>query len=174
MLQKMRIIRNIVQCIDAISEFVGMAARWLTVVMMLILLYEVGARYVFNAPTIWAHHSCGILWGIFITLGGCYVLRHEAHVKLDLIYRRFSRRGQAIMDSVTYLFFFIYCIVILWYAVPWAWTSLMKFEHALGLWRPPIWPLKMVVPIAVFLLMLQGIARYIRSLYLAITGRELV
>lgn len=166
--------RRVLRYIDAISEFVGMTARWLTVVMMLILLYEVGARYVFNAPTIWVHEASGILWGCYITLGGCYVLRHEAHVKLDLIYGKFSRRKQATIDVITYLFFFVYCIVILWYAVPWAWASLMKLEHALGHWRPPIWPLKMVVPIAVSLLMLQGMARYIRSLYLAITGRELV
>lgn len=168
------VLRAVLQRIDAISEFVGMAVRWLAIVIMLALLYEVVARYGFNAPTRWAHELSEILWGFYIMLGACYVLRHEAHVKLDLIYRRLSPRKQAIIDVITYLFFFIFCVAILWHAVPWAWASLMRLEHAFGHWRPPIWPLKVMVPIAVSLLLLQGMARYIRSLYVAITGRELV
>ena len=167
-------LRTITQRIDAISEFVGMTVRWLAVVMMLALLYEVVARYGFSTPTIWAHELCTLLWGFYIMLGGCYVLRHDAHVNLDLIYRRLSFRKQSIIDATTYSLFFVYGVAILWYAVPWAWESLMRLEHLPTRWAPPIWPLKMMVPIAVFLLLLQGMARYTRSLYAAITGRELV
>lgn len=168
------VLSGILQGIDAISEFAGMTVRWLVVVMMLALLYEVVARYAFNSPTIWAHEFCTLLWGFYIMLGACYVLRYDAHVRLDLIYGRLPLRKQSIIDVITYLFFFLYCVAILWKAVPWAWQSLMIQERSLSLWRVPIWPVKVMVPIAVSLLLLQGMARYIRSLYAAITGRELL
>lgn len=171
---EMRNLRIILKRIDATSEFAGMTARWLTIVMMVALLVEAIGRYLFNAPTIWAHELCQILWGFFILLGGSYVLRHDAHVNMDLIYRRLPSRKRAIMDSFTYSLFFLFAIAILIYAVPYAWESIIKLERAPTLWSPPIWPLKMMVPIGVCLLLLQGTARYIRSLYIAITGRELV
>lgn len=166
-------LRNITKRIDAISEFTGMTARWLAVAMMAVMIFEVITRYGFDRPNIWVHQTTTMLWGFYIVLGACYVLRHDAHVNLDLIYRRLTFRKQAIIDSITYLFFFVYVIVILWYSVPWAWQSLKVLEVSYSVWAAPVWPVKVIVPIAVFLLLLQGISRYIRSIYTAITGKEL-
>ena len=159
--------------IGAISEFAGMTARWAAVVMMLVLLFEVVSRYGFNAPTIWVHELSQHLWGFYILFGAAYVMRHRAHVNLDVIYRKFSLRKQAILDSITYWFFFIYCAVILWQAVPHAWQSAMRIQAISSIWASPVWPLKVMIPIAVLLLLLQGLGRYISSLHIAITGREL-
>ena len=167
------VLRNITNRIDAISEFTGMTARWLAVAMMAVMIFEVITRYGFNRPNIWVHQTTTMLWGYYIVLGACYVLRHNAHVNLDLIYRRLTLRKQAIMDSITYSLFFVYVIVILWYSIPWAWKSIMIQEVSREVWPAPIWVVKGIIPISVLLLLLQGISRYIRSIYAAITGKEL-
>jgi len=159
--------------VGAISEFNGTTARWAALAMILVMLFEVVSRYGFNAPTIWVHEVSQLLWGFYLLFGAAYVMHHRAHVNLDVIYRRLSRRKQAIVDSITYWFFFIYCAVILRYAVPHAWRSMLMLQSSPSMWGPPIWPIKVMIPIAVFLLLLQGVARYIPNLYTAITGREL-
>lgn len=166
------ILRNITNSIDAISEFTGMTARWLAVAMIAVMIFEVITRYGFNRPNIWVHQTTTMLWGYYVVLGACYVLRHNAHVNLDLVYRRLTFRKQAIMDSITYSLFFVYTIVILWYAIPWAWKSIMIQEVSREVWPAPIWVVKGIIPIGVFLLLLQGISRYIRSIYTAITGKS--
>ena len=165
--------RTVLGRIDTISEFIGMTVRWLAIVMILVLFQEVVMRYAFNSPSVWAYELCVSIWGFYIILGACYVLRHDEHVRLDLIYARLSLRTQAIIDVFTYLLFFTYCIVILLYAVPWGWESMIRLERFQTQWRSPIWPMKLMVPIAIFLLLLQGTARYIRSFYTAITGSKL-
>jgi len=160
--------------IDAISEFAGMTARWAGLVMVAAMITEVTSRYIFSSPTVWAHSLCQMLWAFFILLGGSYVLRLQAHVRCDFLYVRFSLRKRAIIDLCTQLLFFIWIIVILVYAVPFAWESLMRFECYPGKWNAPKWPIKMLVPIGMSLVLLQGIANYIRDLYLAFTGREVV
>lgn len=166
-------LRNITKRIDAISEFTGMTARWLAVAMIAVMVFEVITRYGFNHPNIWVHQTTTMLWGFYIVLGGCYVLRHNAHVNLDLIYRRLTFRKQAIMDSIIYSLFFVYLIVILSYSIPWAWQSIKILEVSREVWPAPVWLVKGIIPIAVFLLLLQGISRYIRSVYTAITEKEL-
>ncbi len=166
-------LRNITKRIDAISEFTGMTARWLAVAMMAVMIFEVITRYGFNRPNIWVHQTTTMLWGFYIALGACYVLRHNAHVNLDLIYRRLTFRKQAITDSITYSLFFVYVIVILGYSIPWAWRSITILEVSREVWPAPVWLVKGIIPISVFLLLLQGISKYIRSIYAAITGKEL-
>lgn len=160
--------------IDAISEFVGMIARWIGGGMIAAMMTEVILRYIFDSPTIWVHPLCQILWGFYILLGGCYLLRLRTHVRCDFLYAKLSPRKRAIVDVCTHLLFFIWVILVLVYAVPYAWESLMILECYTGKWTPPKWPTKMVVLIGMSLVLLQGIANYIRDLHLAFTGKELV
>ena len=150
-----------------------MNARWLIVVAMVAMVIESVGRYLFNSPTIWAHELCGLIWGFYILCGGIYVQRLNAHVSIDLIYGKLSPKRRSIIDVITYPLFFVFITAILWYAVPYGWVSMMRLEHSITMWAPPIWPLKVMVPIAVALLLLQGISRYIRSVYMVITGTEL-
>ncbi len=166
-------LRNITKRIDAISEFTGMTVRWLAVAMIAVMIFEVVMRYGFNRPNIWVHQTTTMLWGFYIVLGACYVLRHNAHVNLDLLYRKLTLRKQAITDSITYSLFFVYVLVILGYSIPWALRSIAILEVSREVWPAPIWLVKGIIPISVFLLLLQGISRYIRSIYAAISGKEL-
>jgi TRAP-type mannitol/chloroaromatic compound transport system permease small subunit len=169
----MRWIRALVKGIDGFSTITANTIRWLVLIIMSITVYDVVLRYFFNDPTIWAYELSGLLLGPFWLLGGAYVLLHDGHVRLDILYRRFSPRKQAIIDLVTFTLLFFYCGLILIHGWDYFLFSFSRFEHSLTMWGPPIWPFKLVIVIGAALILLQGIAKYIRDLYMGITGRRL-
>ncbi len=101
--------------IDWLSESVGKMAGLLIVVLALMVSYDVVKRYFFSAPTVWAQEMSAMLFGTFIMLGGAYTAKENKHVNMDIFYSRFSPRGRAILDIVT---FFILTIpflgILLW------------------------------------------------------------
>jgi TRAP-type mannitol/chloroaromatic compound transport system permease small subunit len=166
--------KSILAVIDAVSEWSGKLVSFLIVFIMTILLFEVALRFVFNAPTIWAHELSMHLFGAYSVLAGAYVLLHDQHVKIDIIYLRFSPRNRAIIDLVTYLFFFMFIGILLRYGWMIAWRAIeLRQTVSPSPWGSPIWPTKCTVPIAAFLILLQGLAQFIRILKFAFTGKEL-
>jgi TRAP-type mannitol/chloroaromatic compound transport system permease small subunit len=105
-------------------------------------------------------------------MGGAYVLRHKAHINMDLVYSRCSPRTKAILDVIGAIPFFILCFVLLWFGSLFAWESLRQLEPDATIFRAPVYPVKMMMPLAGFLLFLQGLAKICRDLSTAITGRE--
>ena len=169
----MRQVRRFLALVDNLNDQVGKIVSMLIIFMVLILVYEVVLRYIFNSPTLWAHETSEYFFGVHFFLGGAYALRHAAHVNVEVIYSRFSPRVRAILDIITSVFFFLICAVLLWKGGAMAWTSLMKLEHTNTVWAPPLYPLKMMVPIGAFLILLQGLAKFIRDFHIAITRKEI-
>ena len=165
---------TVLQAIDSMSVHVGMVARWVIVAIIAISLYATGARYLFDQPPVWGYELQRMLWGFLVLLAGSYALRFDAHVRFDVFYVKLSLRRRAILNSITFLFFFIFFIAIMWQAVPYGWGSFLRKEHLVSAWGAPIWPLKSLFPIAISLYLIQGSAIYVRNLYTAITGKELI
>lgn len=159
--------------IDAINERAGKAISILVVCMIGIMCWEVILRYAFNAPTIWAHEVSGHIFAAYSVLGGAYVLLVNEHVRSDVIYARFSPRGRAIFDLVTFPLFFMLLGIILVEGAEMALRSIEVREITVSFLRSPVYPVKTCIPIAAFLMLLQGLAHFIRALALVITGREL-
>src|SRR5204863_286851 len=67
--------------------------------------YEVLARFVFNSPTNWVHESMFLMFGMQYMISGAYAYREDQHVRVDVFYSKFSRRGKAIADVVSSIFF---------------------------------------------------------------------
>jgi len=161
----------LLKTIDAISEWMGRVVCFFIIAIVFILVYETVARYAFNAPTTWAHH---ISWNFtvpFFLLGGAYALRNKAHVNMDVVYNRFPLRMRAIIDLVTAILFFLFCGVLFWMGVEWSWDSVIGTETSGPPLYYPVYPIKLIVPIAALLLLLQGSAKFIRDLMTAIAGR---
>ena len=157
---------------DKISEWSGKVFSWFVIPLMLGLVYEVIARYVFSAPTKWAYDMTYNFYGALFMLVAGYTLFKRGHVRTDFIYRTLSAKWQGILDSVQYIVFFLPAmIVLLWVSSNYTLKSWMLWERAaITPWMPPIYPLKTVVPVGAFLLILQGTAELIRSLYAATRG----
>jgi len=160
--------------IDNISDWSGKLVSFLIVFMIGLISYEVVLRYIFNAPTIWSHETSLFLYGAYAILAGAYTLRHRWHVNMDIVYARLSQRQRAIVDLLTSALFFVFCIVLLWHGGQFALRSLQLLETTTTPWDPPLYPLKLTIPVAAFLLLLQGLAKFIRDLIIAITGKELL
>lgn len=160
------------QIIDNISEVAGKLSRWLLPACLAVVFYDVLVRYVFHSATIWAYDMAIFFYAGNFLLAGAYVLRHQSHIRVDVIYNLLSRRGKAIADLFFYIVINFPLMVIMIYAgVVFAadsWVSLETSPYTV--WHPPIYPIKTVIPIAYVLILLQGIADFIRILRVAVRG----
>ncbi|MFO7738177.1 MAG: TRAP transporter small permease subunit [Desulfatiglandaceae bacterium] len=166
--------RRVLHAIDTVSEWSGKLVSMLILFMTGVLFLEVMLRYLFNAPTIWAHELTVHLFGSYSVLAGAYVLLHHEHISVDIIYSLFSPRVRAMIDSVTYLLFFLFIVLLLRYGIMTAWRAVeLRQTVSPSPWGSPIWPLKLTIPVAALLMLAQGLAHFIRVLKMAITGKEL-
>jgi len=168
----MRKIERWLGLIDNLNEWVGRIVFPLILFVMGVIVLEVVLRYFFRNPTIWAHETSFMIFGAYWMLGGGYALRHRALVNMDVVYKRFSPRGRAILDLVSSPLFFLFCGLLLWYGWQMFSKSLQVHEFSESYWAPPVYPLKLTIPIGAFLILLQGAVHFIRDLIIAITGRE--
>lgn len=152
------------RAIDNLNEWTSRIFSPAILVMMAIGTFEVVARYFFNRPTIWAWEVNEHLLILFLSLAGGYTLMLGRHVSVDLLYMRLKPRVRAILDSVTWLFFFLVCVVVIWQGTAEAWESTLKGERALSSFSSPVYPDKWMIPIGGVLLLLQGIVRYARNI----------
>ncbi len=170
----MNSLTGFIKFVDKMNDRMGKIVSLLIYPIMLVLVYEVTMRYVFNRPTIWAHETSCMLYGAHFVLGGAYALKHNAFVNVEVFYMRFSKRTRAIIDLVSWSMFYIFVGVLLWRSVPWAWESFSVREFSDSTWGPYIWPSKLTIPVAAFFMLLQGITKTIKDAVLAFTGHELV
>jgi TRAP-type mannitol/chloroaromatic compound transport system permease small subunit len=168
----MKKLDSLFKAVDSISEWSGKGASFLIFAGIAILSLEVLLRYVFHRPTMWAHGSSQRLFAVYYVLAGAYVLRHNGHVTVDVLVNRFSKRVKAILRVVHSLFLFLFCGVLLWKGLDFAWTSLSQLEPDETPWRAPLYPAKIMVPIGAALILLQGIANAIRDLKAALSTPE--
>lgn len=168
----MRYIKACLYGIDWLNYWVARIASWAVVIIIAATVYEVIMRYVFNAPTIWVFEFNYLLHGPYFLLLGAYTFAINGHVNVDVFYGRLSPRGRAIIDLFTLPLFFFFIGMMFVYGGIFFLNALAFKEQLSSAWAPPVYPIKMVIPLAAALLILQGIARYIRCLHLAITGKE--
>ncbi len=161
--------------IDNLSDWSGKLFAWLIIPLVATLVYEVIARYVFNNPTVWAYDMTYLLSGTFFMMGVAQTLRHGAHVRVDVFYQMLSPRGKAIVETCLYLLVFFPLVgVLLVKGIQYAQASWAIKETAwLSSWRPPIYHFKTVIPLAAFLMLLQGGVDFIRNLVVAVRGKQL-
>lgn len=131
---------------------------YLVLLMFVILLYEITARYVFSAPTIWATEFTQLMFGAYVMLSGGYLLANNGHVNVDLFYNRLSLRLQALTHILTSFLFFAFVSVLLMEGWTMASNSIDMLETSSSAWNPPVWPLKLTIPVGAGLILLQGIA----------------
>jgi TRAP-type mannitol/chloroaromatic compound transport system permease small subunit len=166
-------VRATIVAIERFSNWTGMVTAWLIVPMTVAVTWEVVARHFFRAPTIWAFDVTYMLYGTHFMLGTAYTLMRIGHVRTDMLYQGWSVRRQNIIDAIGYLFFFFPAMLLLfyfgWQEASHAW-SIGETSDA-SPWRPIVYPFKTVIPVTALLLLVQGIAELLKSIYAIRTGR---
>lgn len=128
------------------------------------ILYEVIARGLFVHATVWANETTVYLSAVAYLLGGGYALQRRGHVRIDLIYGTLPAAPRHFADILNFAFFTLYVSALIWVGSQMAWTSFLQSEGTGTPWNPPIWPVKMAIPIAGLLLLLQGVVNLLRDL----------
>lgn len=157
--------------IELVNIRAGEFAAYWAVISVFVYYYEVIARFAFNSPTNWVHESMFLMYGMQYMLAGAYAYREDQHVRVDVIYTKFSPRGKAIADIITSVFFFIFVGVLFWTSWRFAADSIDNNEHSFTEWGVQYWPIKLMMPIGAGLLFLQGVSKLIKDVVFLRSGR---
>jgi TRAP-type mannitol/chloroaromatic compound transport system permease small subunit len=149
--------------IDALNEKIGLGISWALLLAVLICSGNALVRYTFNTSSnAWLEIQWYLFGAIFL-LAGSYTLRRNEHVRIDVIVGRFSKRTQVWIDVFGFIFFLLPAtLLILYFAVPFAWESVRNQEVSSNAGGLIVWPAKILIPIGFLLLTLQGISELIK------------
>ena len=155
---------KILDYIDSLSEWSGLVVRWLGLILSLVVIFEVASRYLFNSPSIWAFDTAMMLTSTLFLMGGAYLLKHDAHIRVDVIYNLLPAKAQSVIDILFYLTcFFPFTIIMVIYG--WKSTMYSFNSHEISntsQWGEPIFWWRGILPLAFFLLTLQGVSKFVR------------
>lgn len=163
----------LVRGIDAVNDRVGRWAAWLALLLVTVVTYDVVMRYLFNITYVFIQE---LEWHIFaviflITAGYAHLL--DSHVRVDIFYVRFPPRIRAWVDFLGGILFLLPTVVLLiWTSIPFVTASLADLEGSPdpgGI--PGRFVLKAVIPLAFFLLGIQGVSEIIKNFY-RVRGKE--
>lgn len=167
-------LKTVLNIIDRFNEMMAKIFAWAFLVLVLTMTYEVISRYVFDSPTLWSYDISYFLGSMALMLGMAYTLKIKGHVSIDIFYNRFPPRVQALLYVIFALFLFFPLWVLMVKAmIPHLIFSWEKHETSwVGTWQPIIYPFKTWITLGTVMLLLQGIAEFIRDLTVLITGGE--
>ena len=159
--------------IDKFSKVIGNIVCWITIPLMLGMVYEVLARKLFLAPTIWAYDMSRFFYGALFMLGAGYALSKGVHIRADFLYRNFKTKTQGKIDFWLYLlFYFPGLIVFLYMTTGFVQESIMRNERGMDTtWMPIMWPIKSCLWFGIVFLLIQGVSEILKSYYAATKGK---
>ena len=159
--------------IDRFSKVIGNIVCWITIPLILGMVYEVFARKLFLSPTIWAYDMSRFLYGALFMLGAGYALSKGVHIRADFLYRNFKVKTQGKVDFWLYLlFYFPGLLVFLYMTIGFVQESIMRGEKGMDTtWMPYMWPIKTCLLLGIIFLLIQGISEILKSFYAATKGR---
>ncbi|MGZ5818370.1 MAG: TRAP transporter small permease subunit [Burkholderiaceae bacterium] len=149
--------------IDRLNEGIGHLVSWALLAAVLICSGNALIRYSFNmSSNAWLEIQWYLFAAIFL-LASSYTLRRNEHVRIDVVAGRFSKRTQVWIDLFGFIFFMLpMTLVILYYAVPFAYLSYTSQEMSGNAGGLILWPAKILIPVGFLLLTLQGISELIK------------
>ncbi len=167
-----------VAVIDRMNRWIGRIVMYGIFVMMAILLWssftKVGSDLGFGInPSLWTLETAQFAMVAYYILGGPYSIQMGSNVRMDLLYGEWSERRKAQTDAITVLFLIVYLFFLLWGG----WDSLMYSfqyggERSSSVWRPYLWPIKTIMVIGIFLMLLQAVSELFKDI-LRVKGHDM-
>lgn len=171
----MLILKKILKTIDSLSMAAGSVGKWFAFLLVLVGSYDAISRHFFNAPTIWAYDVLCMAGGVTYMLGASFDYLNDAHTRVDVIYGSLSQKSKAVIDIIcSIVLFFPLMSVMLVLAVKWA-VKAWKIKEVMftSFWYPPAAPYRTIFAVGILLLILQGIARFVRDIYYLMKGETI-
>lgn len=159
----MRQLLALARLIDRLNEGTGKAAAWLVLVAVLVSTLNALARYALNIGSNAFLELQWYLYSAVFLLGAAWTLRRNEHIRIDVVVGRFSPRVHAWIDILGGVFFLLpLCTLILWAGVPFALDAIRSGEVSSNAGGLILWPARLLIPVAFFLLLAQGCSEIIK------------
>ena len=158
--------------IDKFSKRVGSVVCWILMPLIFAMTYEVLARKLFLAPTIWAYDISRFLYGALFMLGAGYALSKGVHIRADFLYRNFKIKNQGLIDFWLYLLFYFPGLIVFFYMTfGFVLESIQRGERGMDTtWMPYMWPIKTCLLVGIIFLLIQGFSELLKSYWAAKKG----
>ena len=164
-------IKNYVRIVDRVNRVVGRLAMYMIFAMIGLLLYSAFTK-TFFIPPLWTLEMAQFAMAAYYILGGAYSMQLDSHVRMDLLYGRWSFRGKGFADSITSFCLIFYLCLLLYGGFSSTGYALQYNEKSFSSWAPPMAPIKIIMVFGIILMLLQAIATFFRDLARA-RGRSL-
>lgn len=162
----------LIRSLDCVTETLGRLLAWLMLALALLTVVVVVLRYGFNIGSIFAQEGINYLHGCLFMLGAGYALKHDEHVRVDILYRRMGPRGQAWVNALGGVVFLLplcaFIFFISWPYVEASWVIGETSPEPGGI--PALYLLKSLLPALAINLFLQGLAETLRSAVFLVEG----
>lgn len=162
---------HFIKYVDAFNYRIGRFAMYGIFVMMGILLWSSISKTFFN-PSLWTLEMAQFCMVAYYMLGGPYSIQMGSNVRMDLLYGEWDNHRKAQIDAITIIFLIIYLIFMIWGG----WESFMYSlsyggERSSSIWRPYIWPIKLIMLFGLSIMLLQSISEFFKDI-LRIKGHD--
>lgn len=155
----------VARAIDAAIDLIGRVAAWACLALVLVMAGNVLARYGFSAGTVWAQELEWHLMSPIALIGMSYALRHGEHVRVDVLYARYGKRAQAVIDLLAASLAIIVALLIIQVSLHYVGLSFAQNEGSANPGGIPFrWALKALIPIGFALFALQSLAMLLHAL----------
>ena len=178
-----------VRAIEAFNRFVGRISLYLFFVLGVILIWSIVAkalsrmplwrmdfdpgtfaawfvgtfRDVFRPP-LWTQEMSQYTLVAYFMLGGAYTMQLGSHVRMDLLYQTWSVRRRAFADAVTSIALIFFLFILLYGGIESTMYALEIGERSRSVWRPYLAPIKIVICIGAFMMLLQSLCLLVRDI----------
>lgn len=147
------------KAIDRLSLFVGECVSYFYLVAVVITVFEVFMRYLFDAPTLWAHELTILLCAMGYLWSSGYVTQKNGHIRITAVYDLMPPRVQLYLDLFSVLFGLVIMLLVLYSAWGQAILAVKVWERTGSSWDPPLYALvKPAIAIGAMLICLQNVA----------------
>ncbi len=153
-----------VRTVDGLNRFVGRFAMYLIYVLGGILLASTLSRLLFGAPFNWALEMSQFVLSAYYLLGGAYVWQQGGHVRMDLLYQNFPVRRRLMTDAITVIFVILYLLFLFAGGISSTNYAIVYKQQNYSAWAPLLWPVKLVMTTAIFLMMLQAVSSFFKDI----------
>jgi len=153
-----------VRSVDAVNKVVGKFSMYMVFGMMGILLFESVSRTLFDQPHIWVVEMAQFIMAAYYLLGGGYSMILRGHVRMDLLYGRWSPKRKALMDVITTPFMIFYLVFLLIGGISSVEYAITYGQTNYTPWAPPLAPIKIIMSLGIFLMLLQAIATLFKDI----------
>jgi len=153
-----------VRYVEAVNRVVGRLAMFIIFALMGVLLMSSVSRTALNISFIWTVEMAQFMLAAYYLLGGGYSMQLDSHVRMDLLYSRWSPKGQALADIITSIFLIFYLVVLLVGAVSSTNYAITYGQKNYSSWAPPLSPIKIIMTIGIAMMLLQAIAMFFRDM----------